>query len=56
MKVCGWQDLKTMQHYVRLAGIDERGATDPLKMLPSDEACMDKVVKILDFKALAKNG
>jgi integrase len=51
MKVCGWQDLKTMQHYVRLAGIDERGATEPIKVLPSDDACMGEVVKILDFKA-----
>ena len=50
MKVCGWEDLKTMQHYVRLAGIEERGATDALKILPSDEACMGEVVKLLDFK------
>jgi integrase len=51
MKVCGWQDMKTMQHYVRLAGVDERGATEALKILPSDAACMGEVVKILDFKA-----
>jgi len=50
MKVCGWQDLKTMQHYIRLAGVDERGATDTLKILPSDEACMGEVVRIFDFK------
>ena len=25
MKICGWKDLKTMEVYVRLAGIDERG-------------------------------
>jgi len=24
MKVCGWQDLKTMARYIRLAGVDER--------------------------------
>lgn len=40
-----------MQHYIRLAGVDERGATEPLKVLPSDEACMAEVVKLLDFKA-----
>lgn len=55
MKVCGWQDLKTMQYYIRLAGVDERGATDPLKILPSDEACMGEVVKIFDFKASRDN-
>ena len=35
MKVCGWRDLKTMERYVRLAGIDEKGATDGLDLLPS---------------------
>jgi integrase len=54
MKVCGWADLKTMQHYVRLAGVDERGATDSLKLLPSDEACMGEVVRIFDFKGSGK--
>lgn len=50
MKVCGWQDMKTMQYYIRLAGVDEKGATEPLKILPSDAACMAEVVKIFDFK------
>ncbi len=36
MKICGWRDLKTMQRYVRLAGIEIEGATDQLKFLPSD--------------------
>ncbi|MBS1964112.1 MAG: site-specific integrase [Bdellovibrionales bacterium] len=49
MKVCGWQDIKTMQHYVRLAGVDERGATESLKVLPSDQACMDQAAEILDL-------
>lgn len=51
MKICGWRDLKTMQHYVRLAGIDEQGATEALRILPSDEALMGEVVSIFDFKA-----
>lgn len=51
MKICGWRDLKTMQHYVRLAGIDEKGATEALKILPSDEALMGEIVNILEFKA-----
>jgi integrase len=46
MKICGWRDLKTMQHYVRLAGIDEKGATQVLKVLPSDAAVMAEVVDI----------
>jgi integrase len=34
MKICGWKDLKTMQSYIRLSGIDERGATEALHLLP----------------------
>ncbi|MCB0415379.1 MAG: tyrosine-type recombinase/integrase, partial [Bdellovibrionales bacterium] len=30
MRVGGWKSMKTMMHYVRLAGIDDRGITDPL--------------------------
>lgn len=33
MKVCGWQDLKTMARYIRLAGVDERGITENLTFL-----------------------
>lgn len=32
MKIGGWKDLKTMQHYVRLAGIEIYGATENLKI------------------------
>ena len=34
MKICGWKDLKTLAVYLRLAGIDEQGATDELNFLP----------------------
>lgn len=34
MKICGWKDLDTMARYIRIAGIDEDGATDKLKLLP----------------------
>jgi integrase len=34
MKVCGWKELKTMQHYVRLAGIEIQGVTDGLRLMP----------------------
>ena len=40
-----------MQFYIRLAGVDEQGATQSLKILPSDEALMGEVVSILKFKA-----
>lgn len=50
MKICGWRDLKTMQYYIRLAGVDEQGATQVLKMLPSESAVMGEVVRLFDFK------
>lgn len=50
MKICGWKDLKTMERYVRLAGIDERGATDTLK-LGTDEDAMAEVIDLFKFKA-----
>jgi integrase len=36
-KICGWRDLKTMQRYIRLAGIEIEGATDGLIILPDLE-------------------
>lgn len=45
MKICGWKDLDVMTRYIRLAGIDESGATDSLKLLTPTEA-MDKVVNL----------
>ncbi len=35
MKIGGWRDIKTAQIYLRLAGVDERGATDNLSFLVS---------------------
>jgi len=37
-KICGWKDLETMQRYIRLAGIETKGATESLKVLPDREA------------------
>lgn len=45
MKICGWKDLKTMQHYIRLAGIEIEGATDKLKILSEDQV-MGRVVDL----------
>jgi hypothetical protein len=50
MKICGWKDLKTMQYYIRLAGVDERGATDSLRLLSSDAEVMGEVVNMFNFK------
>ena len=38
MKICGWKELKTMQHYVRLAGIEIQGATESIRLLPNKKA------------------
>lgn len=46
MKICGWKDLKTMQRYIRLAGVDEAGATESLRFIPTEEAVMEKVVSL----------
>ena len=45
MKICGWRDLKTMQRYIRLAGIEVKGATQGLKLLPEREA-MGRVIEL----------
>ncbi len=50
MKICGWRDLKTMQRYIRLAGIDEAGATEILKFIPTEAAVMEKVVSMYDYQ------
>jgi len=47
MKMCGWKDLKTMQRYIRLAGIEVKGATDGLKLLP-EEKMMGEVVNLFN--------
>jgi integrase len=44
-KICGWKDLKTMQRYIRMAGIEVTGATEALKVLPEPEI-MAKVVDL----------
>jgi len=45
MKIAGWKDLKTMQRYIRLAGIEVKGATQGLKLLPEREV-MGRVVSL----------
>jgi integrase len=50
MKICGWKDMKTMQRYIRLAGIDEAGATEVLRFIPTEEAVMEKVVNMYGYR------
>ncbi|MEQ1878207.1 MAG: hypothetical protein ABL958_16315 [Bdellovibrionia bacterium] len=45
MKICGWKDFKTMEIYIRMAGIDISGATDGLKLMPERDA-MARVVDL----------
>ena len=45
MRICGWKELKTMQRYVRLSGIEVDGATDGLRVLTPRET-MDNVVNL----------
>jgi len=46
MKIAGWKDLKTMQRYIRLAGVEVSGATDKLEILPPEEIA----AKVVSFK------
>jgi integrase len=50
MKIAGWRDLKTMAHYVRLAGVEIAGATESLKFLTEEET-MATVSVLFDPKA-----
>ena len=50
-KICGWKDLKTMQRYIRLAGIEIAGATEGLKVLPEPEV-MAKVVNLFTHESV----
>lgn len=36
-KICGWENLKTMERYIRFSGVNEKGATDNLNILPFSE-------------------
>ncbi len=47
MKVCGWQDLKTMARYLRLSGVEEKGVTDGLSLLPVEN---NMEANILNFR------
>ncbi len=49
-KICGWTDEKVMTRYIRLAGIDVRGATDGLGFVLPDVPAEKKVTSMVDFR------
>jgi len=52
-KICGWTDEKVMTRYIRLAGIDVRGATEGLSFVaPSRQEV--KVANLTDFRMQKK--
>ncbi|MGZ6370720.1 MAG: tyrosine-type recombinase/integrase [Bdellovibrionota bacterium] len=52
-KICGWRDLKTMQRYIRMAGIEVTGATEALKVLPEADIAA-KVVNLFTGESVQK--
>jgi integrase len=51
MKIGGWTKMATMDIYVRLAGIEVKGATDCLKFTPSRLDYSKNVVSLKEFKS-----
>jgi hypothetical protein len=43
------RDNKNKEFYIRVAGVDEKGATDCLKILPSEAEVMENVVDLFGF-------
>jgi integrase len=52
-KICGWTDEKVMTRYIRLAGIDVRGATEGLGFT-RPEVGVRKVANLTDFRMQKK--
>ena len=50
MKIGGWKKSATMDIYLRLAGVDVKGATDCLKFIPSQITFGGNVVNMADWK------
>jgi hypothetical protein len=48
MKIGGWKKSSTMDIYLRLAGIETRGATDCLEFMPQNIAFGDNVIRLQD--------
>ena len=51
MKIGGWKDIKTFQIYVRLAGVEVKGATNVLDVMPQvDRITGGKALNMSDFR------
>ena len=50
MKIGGWKKSSTMDIYLRLAGVDIKGATDCLEFVPSDISFGGNVINLFDAK------
>lgn len=50
MKIGGWKKSATMDIYLRLAGVDTKGATDCLEFMPNDITFGDNVVSLSDAR------
>ncbi len=48
MKIGGWRDIKTFQIYVRLAGVEVKGATDILDVMPQMDSIASGRVLIIN--------
>jgi hydroxymethylglutaryl-CoA reductase len=48
MKIGGWKRTSTMDIYLRLAGVETKGATDSLLFTPQDMNFGDNVVSLLN--------
>jgi integrase len=51
MKIGGWKKSATMDIYLRLAGVETKGATDCLEFLPENISFGDNVVSLNDRRA-----
>jgi hypothetical protein len=50
MKIGGWTELKVMQRYIRMSGIEIKGATACLDLI-TPKAAMGKVVELFGGKS-----
>ncbi len=53
-KICGWTDEKVMNRYIRLAGIDVRGATEGLGFVRPEIPAEKKVTNMTHFRISKK--
>lgn len=53
MKAGGWKDLKTMERYVRLAGIDVAGITEVFDVIPEQNELV-QVANLIEFRPRPK--